>query len=173
MSKSTSCCALSGIRSSAVFKRAKKEFGTTRDPNEAGWLLPDGSMLDFSEKNEGGPPGGRSLDHRAIERVVPHRDGENRYLVMMKFCSAGAVRLNNHANVTGMNVCRPLSPEQRDALRQMAMRSTLVMADVTCEGERIESKEWDRDERDFYPSAPVDWADHHAARCVRRKKRRR
>ena len=34
--------------SKALFETAKKRFGTTLDIREAGYVLPDGSMLDFS-----------------------------------------------------------------------------------------------------------------------------
>jgi hypothetical protein len=48
-------------------KKAKKLFGTTEDPNEAGYILPSGEMLDFSGRNFGRVTGGdRGMDHRAI-----------------------------------------------------------------------------------------------------------
>ena len=41
-------------------------FGTTEDYREVGYIMADGTMLDFSEKNNGGPGGTRTIDHRAI-----------------------------------------------------------------------------------------------------------
>lgn len=48
------------------FAQGKKRFGITTDFREAGWILPDGIMLDFSGKNEGGRPHYRSLDHSEV-----------------------------------------------------------------------------------------------------------
>jgi hypothetical protein len=45
------------------------EFGLTDDPLEAGYVLSDGRMLDFSGKKEGGQPGTRSYDHREVGRA--------------------------------------------------------------------------------------------------------
>ena len=70
-------------------KAAIKEFGTTSDPNEAGWILPNGKMLDFSEKNDGGMPGMRSLDHRSVSRL--YSDAEMTQ-AMIRFRNTGAVR---------------------------------------------------------------------------------
>lgn len=41
-------------------------FGLTTDGREAGYILPDGKMLDFSGKKEGGMPHERSRDHSEI-----------------------------------------------------------------------------------------------------------
>ncbi len=53
-----------------LFKKAKKQFGTTPDYREAGYILPDGKLLDLSGKNIGGTPFTRSLDHREISRAL-------------------------------------------------------------------------------------------------------
>ena len=57
--------------SSDVHIRAIKHFGLTDDPNEVGWMTPDGDMLDFSTKKHGGPPGGRVMDHNEIGYILP------------------------------------------------------------------------------------------------------
>jgi len=59
---------------SELIDRCEIEFGTTEDPCEAGYILPDGTMLDFSGKKEGGSPGMRSFDHRDISRCIEHND---------------------------------------------------------------------------------------------------
>lgn len=56
----------------AIEDKAIKEFGLTSNPREAGYILPDGRMLDFSGKNHGGDPNTRAYDHREISRVGPH-----------------------------------------------------------------------------------------------------
>jgi len=54
-------------------------FGTTDDPREAGYILDDGRMLDFSGKKEGGPAGTRALDHREIGFVLPETERGNAF----------------------------------------------------------------------------------------------
>lgn len=51
-----------------------KEFGETFDCREAGYILEDGVMLDFSGKNDGGTPHTRSYDHRDVSRVLETGD---------------------------------------------------------------------------------------------------
>lgn len=46
--------------------KAVEVFGTTTNCKEAGYILEDGRMLDFSGKKQGGEAGSRNLDHREI-----------------------------------------------------------------------------------------------------------
>lgn len=52
--------------------RSLKKFPRTFDCREAGFILEDGDMLDFSGKREGGTPKTRSLDHREICEAIEH-----------------------------------------------------------------------------------------------------
>lgn len=47
-------------------KLAKEYYGTTNKLSETGYILTDGSLLDFSGKKFGGSPNNRSIDHREI-----------------------------------------------------------------------------------------------------------
>ena len=47
-------------------KLAKEYYGTTSKLSETGYILTDGSLLDFSGKKFGGTPDNRSIDHREI-----------------------------------------------------------------------------------------------------------
>jgi len=58
-----------------IVNAAKAVYGTTNDIREAGYLLTDGTMLDFSEKKDGGEPGRRSLDHNEMSHFE-HNDKE-------------------------------------------------------------------------------------------------
>lgn len=78
---------LDGV-SASVFDRAKAHYGTTDNPYNAGYMLPDGTMLDFSE----GGGQGRTLDHRNIGVVFPRSDDEP-YVKMHRFVAAGALRM--------------------------------------------------------------------------------
>lgn len=60
-------------REHPLIKKAKKHFGVTSDPREAGYIMPDGQMLDLSGKNDGGDPGHRARDHREISHITPDK----------------------------------------------------------------------------------------------------
>lgn len=78
----------------ALIERAKDHFGITTDFRKGAWLLPDGSMLDFSDGN------GR-MDHSDIKKIFPDEIKEQdpeQYIaekdfVRKKFLEAGAIRL--------------------------------------------------------------------------------
>jgi len=59
----------SGIVNETMISKAKAEFGVTEDFDEAGYILPDGEMLDFSGKNQGAIGRDREVDHREINVV--------------------------------------------------------------------------------------------------------
>jgi hypothetical protein len=71
-----------------TFDAAIAEFGVTTHLGEAGYILPDGQLLDFSAKRDGGPPGRRTLDHRAVSRVT---EGDWTH-GMNEFIALGAIR---------------------------------------------------------------------------------
>lgn len=54
--------------------KAKEIFGETHDPAEAGYIMDDGAMLDFSGKNEGGSAGNRQYDHNDINQIWEDAD---------------------------------------------------------------------------------------------------
>lgn len=97
-------------RKSANPKRealARKTFGTTGNFREAGYLMRNGSMLDFSGKKDGGPRNTRAMDHREINSVF--EDGEviaDDYFYgsatpyMNAFISEGNIRLMDGQGVT-------------------------------------------------------------------------
>lgn len=69
-----------------LFTKAKQTFGVTKNYKETGWILPDGSMLDFS----GGKIGKRPIDHRKIASILP--DGTEGGEALFLFEKAGALR---------------------------------------------------------------------------------
>ena len=68
---------------------AIKIFGTTNNPNECGYILTDGKMLDFSEKKNGGQKGTRNADHRQIMDIG---------MDMFDFCNLGNIRYMPESN---------------------------------------------------------------------------
>ena len=80
---------------------AKKIFGTTDDATEAGYILDDGSMLDFSGKAEGGTRGMRAYDHRQINQVGDSGVGgldEFDDVGMFEFITHGGIRWTPEMN---------------------------------------------------------------------------
>ena len=91
---------------SKLQKTAKKIFGTTDDAAEAGYILDDGSMLDFSGKSEGGTRGVRAYDHRQINQVGDSGVGgldEFDDVGMDEFMEAGAIRWAPESEIVHIN----------------------------------------------------------------------
>lgn len=66
-------------------KKAKNYFGTTRNLNEAGYILTDGSLLDLSGKRQGARGGYRALDHLDVAEALENAD-------MYDFINSGNIR---------------------------------------------------------------------------------
>jgi hypothetical protein len=89
-----------------IAQKAIAHFGETQDPREAGYIFPDGTLLDFSGKKEPIPAnltidfdyrkGGRHLDHREIGQIFPVSPEQfeiNSWLPVARFQQAsGALR---------------------------------------------------------------------------------
>lgn len=92
-------------KSEELFEQAKKTFGTTNNLAEAGYVIPDGSMLDFSGRHLLDPGqdsswmnGMRQVDHREITDINYEKDGNtpSGYETDMRdFIRRGAIRLNS------------------------------------------------------------------------------
>lgn len=112
-----------------IFAAAKEKFGITYDMREAGYILPDGSMLDFSGKHEirGADTsflnGHRYVDHRAIQEIAYDFD-ENETGVetdMGDFLDRGAIRIDYNAGVINLNVAP--TKAQKDRLKRLIERN--------------------------------------------------
>jgi len=81
----------------------------TNDYREAGYILPDGRMLDFSGKKEGGQFGYRSYDHRDIWQVTGEggTDGMHEFMRV-----TGSIRFGGHVGSIVMDLMYPPTPEQ-------------------------------------------------------------
>jgi len=66
--------------------QAKKDYGLTNNIYEAGFILPDGSLLDMS----GGGSGGRGLDHHEMAQYFPESDSQ--YEGLNNFMMLGIIR---------------------------------------------------------------------------------
>ena len=91
----------------AVNEYAKWQYGTTYDFRIAGYLLTDGSMLDFSGGGTGRQYGSRGLDHRNMSI-----NGVD----MNKFIALGNIRLM--PEMPGFEVCKKPTERQVKVLLQ-------------------------------------------------------
>lgn len=94
--------------------KAKKYFGTTSNLNEAGYILTDGGLLDFSGKKEGGMAGQRSYDHRDISSAFE----ESGYDVDMEdFVNNGAIRYMPETN--SLYIANMPTPQQMKVIERI------------------------------------------------------
>ena len=111
----------------ALFDKAKEFFGTTRDIREAGYVLPDGSLLDFSGRHmldEGSDDsflrGSRTTDHREVEALAYEKDGNTPTGIdtdMPDFIRRGAVRIDDNAG--SINLANKPTREQQYAIERI------------------------------------------------------
>lgn len=102
---------------SDIFEAAKLGHGLTDDLNEAGYVLPDGDLLDFSGKREGGPPGQRAMDHRQLAFEMAGDKGLSGSDMMIAFQKAGAIRIDNNSGMIDMETLPTAS--QFSAIREI------------------------------------------------------
>ena len=93
-----------------LINEAVKEFKTTNDINEAGYIMPNGRMLDFSAKREGALGGDRPIDHREIIRLKEIKgNGTDGMIEFMN--NTGAIRVNSHEGLS-IDISKPITPQQ-------------------------------------------------------------
>ena len=144
-------------KSERLFEASKEKFGVTNDVREAGYILPDGSMLDFSGRHEldrgtdsSFLRGRRSTDHREISKVAYGRDADGNETVtgvetsMPDFIGRGAIRIDSNAGVINLSVA-PTSKQKASLRRLIAMNDGDVSVDF--------GNGWDSDHYVEYESA--------------------
>jgi len=84
-----------GVSSQKVIRDAMKRFGITNNIYHAGYMLPDGRLLNLSGGGSYGSP--RGLDHREIESVLPKGmvpEGSSGFASIEAFGKLGNIRLH-------------------------------------------------------------------------------
>ena len=122
----------------ALEDRARSIFGLTDSIEEAGWLLDNGDMLDFSGKREGGQAGMRSLDHRDINRALINDEGpetDSATDAMVYFAQeTRAMRVSYFGPFddgnTAIDIYRKPTQAQWNVVRDMVSLSTYFAADI-------------------------------------------
>ena len=96
-----------------LFETVKQQYGVTDNFKVAGYMLPDGSLLDFGDENE---PNVRSLDHRNIGGVIMEegREYDSRWQYVTDFLNEGTIRLMPESDAINLSVAP--SAEQRAKL---------------------------------------------------------
>ena len=95
-----------------IFQKAVQYFGTTSDFREAGYILPDGTMLDFSDKQNGGLPRMRLLDHREVAEILDLPQTE----ALITFMNSGCIRVMPEC--PGLDISIYPTKKQIDVIRR-------------------------------------------------------
>lgn len=116
-----------------IFDAAKKKFGITHDLREADYVLPDGSMLDFSGRHtldkgadSSSLNGRRTTDHREISGIAYEYDADGNELEtgietdMSDFIRRGAIRIDSYGTI---NLSVKPTPEQRRVIERLVRRT--------------------------------------------------
>jgi hypothetical protein len=127
--------------SPALFDAVAAKWGTTTDPAEMGFVLPDGRPIDLSNKQWGDEPGMRALDHSEVDafyreagiavKTKNETGTPDRGDYLNDFLSRGAVR--THFEYDGrlyLEVGAPLSEAQVRTLAPIVARASAVLLDV-------------------------------------------
>lgn len=99
-----------GVNVARVLQAAKRKFGTTENLTAAGYIMPDGDLLNF-----GSGFGGRQEDHGAIGQVLPESmlpPNYSSYDAIKAFCSMGPVRVHLGPNAVSFDVYRRPTSDQ-------------------------------------------------------------
>ena len=124
-------------------KTALAYFGKTYKWSETGYVLLDGSKLDFSGRHEGGSGGYRSVDHRDISDAFGGDFGDGSYTGgMVQFMQEGNIRISPESG--GINLAVMPTRAQMDSLSDFISRERgEVILDIDDEnGNTLSSTEY-------------------------------
>ena len=124
-------------------KTALAYFGKTYKWSETGYVLLDGSKLDFSGRHEGGSGGYRSVDHRDISDAFGGDFGDGSYTGgMVQFMQEGNIRISPESG--GINLAVMPTKAQMDSLSDFISRERgEVILDIDDEnGNTLSSTEY-------------------------------
>ena len=94
-----------------LFDAAKKEYGVTDKINIAGYMLPDGSLLNFADKE--GEPNIRGIDHRNIASVINDREYDSRWGYVTDFVNEGAIRMMPESDAVHLGAAPTVQQRQK------------------------------------------------------------
>ena len=121
---------------------AKEQFGVTEDFKKAGYILPDGQMLDFAQNDSS-----RDTDHREIMNVFGPAEVKTGTEALNEFLLDGNVRVM--AEAPGIDLSADTAPtaQQLEQIRKMAEqlgseRGQFTLDISTADGKVAASKEY-------------------------------
>lgn len=126
-------------------KAALSYFGKTYKWSETGYVLLDGSKLDFSGRHEGGPGGYRTVDHRDIVDALGEDYGGGDYSGgMVQFMQEGNIRISPESG--GINLAVMPTKAQMDSLSDFISkeRGAVILDIDDANGDTISSTEYPR-----------------------------
>ena len=125
-------------------KTAEEYFGTTYNVREAGYILLDGKMLDFSGRKDGAPGGYRTVDHRDIWDAFDGNYGESGSDAMVQFMQAGNIRVMPESG--GINLSVKPNAAQTTALERYISRfnGEVILDFDNKNGDTVASAEYKR-----------------------------
>lgn len=124
-------------------QEAVKHFGHTYSWAETGYVLTDGSRLDFSGRHEGSGGGGRYEDHRDIAQLDAYHDVQGTD-AMIDFMKRGNIRIIPEVDGINLSV-RPTRAQENTLSDFISRRRGEVTLDIDNErGETVVSVEYPR-----------------------------
>ena len=135
--------------------KSKERYGITGNIREAGYILADGTMLDFSGRHEavgyekGKPKPGqpdylknqRSTDHRDVKQLIPHTDEPfDKMIRFMRECKA--IRVMAASDSLNIDFVKNITERQEHVLGNFEGRPAFVGID-DLNGRAVCSKEFD------------------------------
>ena len=120
-------------------------FGKTYKWSETGYVLLDGSKLDFSGRHEGGPGGYRTVDHRDIVDALGEDYGGGDYSGgMVQFMQEGNIRISPESG--GINLAVMPTKAQMVSLSDFISkeRGAVILDIDDANGDTISSTEYPR-----------------------------
>ena len=120
-------------------------FGKTYKWSETGYVLLNGSRLDFSGRHEGGPGGYRTVDHRDIVDALGEDFGGGDYSGgMVQFMQEGNIRISPESG--GINLAVMPTKAQMDSLSDFISkeRGAVILDIDDANGNTISSTEYPR-----------------------------
>ena len=128
------------------YETLKKHFGVTANFRVAGYLLPDGKLLDFSGKHWGDTTSrSRQVDHRDVQEVLER--GNNGISDMVDMIGSGSIRLM--PEIGGINLAVYPNEKQRRVLslyiKQMLATEGQVIIDYdSVGGDTVHSRVYEK-----------------------------
>ena len=128
------------------YETLKKHFGVTANFRVAGYLLPDGKLLDFSGKHWGDTTSrSRQVDHRDVQEVLER--GNNGISDMVDMIGSGSIRLMPETG--GINLAVYPNEKQRRVLslyiKQMLATEGQVIIDYdSVGGDTVHSRVYEK-----------------------------